>query len=96
MNYEELKRRFRKEELDRYYAYHFDELWGGGYISMCIRKNKNSTISYCFTDERGSIIAEHLDMPEAEACEDIYKFAVSTKEYAEYKGIKPAFRPIKL
>ena len=84
MKLEELKRRLREEGLDQYFTYRFD-IWGGGYIAMHIRKNANGTVSYCFTDERGNIIAEHLNLPEEQACGEIYDYAVGERTLAEWK-----------
>ena len=84
MTYEELKRRIKDEGLDQYGTYAFDRM-GGVYVATCIWKNSNGTVSYCFTDERGSAFAEHLNIPEGEACDQLYSLAHDAKGIAEYR-----------
>lgn len=78
MTYEELKRRVRNEGLEQYCACDFDR-WSGGYIALHVLKNQDGTVSYCFTNERGSPEAEHLNLPEDETCDDLYAFLLSQK-----------------
>ena len=84
MTYEELKRKMKDEGLDQYNRYAFDST-GGVYVATCIWKNSDGTVSYCFTDERGSAFAEHLNIPEDEACAKLYSLACGAKKIAEHR-----------
>jgi hypothetical protein len=87
MTYEELKKRFKEEKLDQYGRYSFDD-WIGGYCCMCIRKNEDGTINYCWTDERGSVESaykQYVNIPEEEACDNIYRFATASKYLKEHR-----------
>ena len=92
MTYEELKRRIENEGLDQYGRYVFDRK-GGVYVATCIWKNSSGTVSYCFTDERGSAFAEHLNIPEAEACDQLYSLACGEREIAEHRVKTDAAQP---
>ena len=79
MKYDELKRRFAAEGLDRVINIRFDSL-SGGYNGVCIAGEDDGSFTVNFCDERGAPFAEHPGMTEEDACKMVYSFAVNQRE----------------
>ena len=86
MTYNELKRRYVSEGLNEFAPVSFDSC-GGGYNDVCIFR-KDGTFSVWFCDERGAPLYEHNGLSEADACEKIYSYAVSQKQWELYRREK--------
>ena len=80
MTIAELTKRIVDEGLEEFAFIKFGTLSGPDY-SACIGKNDDESFSVIFYGERGDVDAEYLNIPEAEACEIIYKYAVSKKRF---------------
>ena len=89
MKFEELTKKIVEENLTEYANIRVGES-RGGYNGVCISKNANGTFNVVYCDERGEPVAQHLNIPEEEACNMVYETAINEKEYREYKEKKRA------
>jgi len=86
MTYDELKRRYIDEGLNKYAFVSFGSR-GGGYNSVCIFR-EGGAFSVWFCDERGAPFSEHNGLSEADACEMVYSHAVDQKDLELYREEK--------
>ncbi len=80
MKYEELTRRIIDEGLEEYAFIEYGTLLGAD-DTVCIDKNDDGTFSVVFYGERGKIRREYLNIPEEQACNIVYEYAVGRKRF---------------
>ena len=78
MRIDELKKKFKDEDLAQYVNVAFDRS-EGFYVGVGIEKQTDDSFIVSFTDERGAIFSKRDNLTEEEACNMVYDYAATEK-----------------